>query len=68
MSIAIAVIYSAAAFTGIMLWPQTRPPTGDLIAWIAGVGVIMIGGISLILAIIGGIIGAVPCRRRRMQQ
>jgi hypothetical protein len=59
MSIAIDVIYSAAAFTGIMLWPQTRPPTGDLIAGIAGVGVIMVGGISLILATIGGIIGAI---------
>jgi hypothetical protein len=68
MSIAIAVIYSAAAFTGIMLWLQTRLPTGDLIAGIAGVGVIMIGGISLILAIIGGIIGAILHRRRRIQQ
>jgi divalent metal cation (Fe/Co/Zn/Cd) transporter len=68
MSIAIAVIYSAAAFTGIILWLQTRLPTGDLIAGIAGVGVIMIGGISLILAIIGEIMGAVPCRKRRMRQ
>jgi hypothetical protein len=64
MSIAIAVIYSAAAFTEI--WLQTRLPTGDLIAGIAGVGVIMIGGISLTLAIIGGIIGAILHRRRRM--
>jgi hypothetical protein len=68
MSIAIAIIYSAAAFTGIILWLRSRPPIGDLIAGIAGVGVIIIGGISLILAIIRGIIGAVPCRRRRMQQ
>jgi len=68
MSIAIAIIYSAAAFTGVILWLQSRPPTGDLIAGIAGVGVIIIGGISLILAIIRGIIGAVLRRRRRMKQ
>jgi hypothetical protein len=68
MSIAIAIIYSAAAFTGIILWLQTRPPTGDFLAGIAGVGVIIIGGISLILAIIGGIIGAILHRRRRIQQ
>jgi CHASE2 domain-containing sensor protein len=67
MPIAIAIVYSAAAFTGIILWLQSRPPIGDLIAGIAGVGVI-IGGISLILAIIGGIIGAVLHRRRRMKQ
>jgi len=67
MSIAIAIIYSAAAFTEIILWLRSRPPTGDFLAGIAGVGVI-IGGISLILAIIRGIIGAVPCRRLRMQQ
>jgi hypothetical protein len=67
MSIAIAVIYSAAAFTGIILWLQTRPPTGDLIAGIAGVGVI-IGGIPFILAIIAGIIGAILHRRCRIQQ
>jgi CHASE2 domain-containing sensor protein len=68
MSIAIAIIYSAAAFTGIILWLRSRLPTGNLIAGIAGVGVIMIGGISLILALIGGIIGAVLRRRRRTQQ
>jgi hypothetical protein len=68
MSIAIAVIYSAAAFTGVILWLRSRPPTGDLIAGIAGVGVIIIGGISLTLAIIGGIIGAILHRRRGMQQ
>jgi hypothetical protein len=67
MSIAIAIIYSAAAFTGIILWPQTRSPTGDFLAGMAGVGVI-IGGISLILALIGGIIGAILHRRRRTQQ
>jgi hypothetical protein len=32
------------------------------------VGVIIIGGISLTLAIIGGIIGAILHRRRRTQQ
>jgi hypothetical protein len=68
MSIAIAIIYSAAAFTGIILWLRLRPPTGDFIAGIAGVGVIIIGGISLILALIGGIIGAILHRRRRTQQ
>jgi len=68
MSIAIAIIYSAAAFTGIIIWLRSRPPTGDFIAGIAGVGVIIIGGISLTLAIIGGIIGAVLRRRRRMKQ
>jgi hypothetical protein len=69
MSIAIAIIYSAAAFTGVILWLRSRPPTGDLIAGIAGVGVvIIIGGISLTLAIIRGIIGAVLRRRRRMKQ
>jgi len=68
MSIAIAVIYSAAAFTGIILWLQTRPTTGDFLAGIAGVGVIIIGGVSLTLAIIGGIIGAILHRRRRTQQ
>jgi hypothetical protein len=68
MSIAIAVIYSAAAFTGVILWLRSRPPTGDLIAGITGVGVIIIGGISLTLAIIRGIIGAVLRRRRRMKQ
>jgi hypothetical protein len=65
MSIAIAIIYSAAAFIGIILWLQSKPPTGSLLAGIAGVGVIIIGGISLILAIIGGIIGAILHRRRR---
>jgi hypothetical protein len=60
MLIAIAIIYSAAAFAGIILWLQTRPPTGDFIAGIAGVGVIIIGGISLTLAIIGGIIRSDP--------
>jgi hypothetical protein len=45
------------------------PPTGDFLAGIAGVGVIIIiGGISLTLAIIGGIIGAILHRRRRTQQ
>jgi hypothetical protein len=68
MSIAIAIIYSAAAFTGIILWLRSRPPTGDLTAGIAGVGVIIIGGISLILAIIGVIIGAILHRRRITQQ
>jgi hypothetical protein len=68
MSIAIAIIYSAAAFTGIIPWLRLRPPTGDFIAGIAGVGVIIIGGISLILALIGGIIGAILHRRRRTQQ
>jgi CHASE2 domain-containing sensor protein len=68
MSIAIAIIYSAAAFTGVILWLRSRPPTGNLIAGIAGVGVIIIGGISLILALIGGIIGAILHRRRRTQQ
>jgi hypothetical protein len=73
MSIAIAIIYSAAAFTGIILWPQSKPPTGDLIAGaviagIAGVGVIIIGGICLVLALIGGIEGAILHRRRRTQQ
>jgi hypothetical protein len=66
MSIAIAIIYSAAAFTGIIIWLRSRPPTGDFIAGIAGVGLIIIGGISLTLAIIGGIIGAILYRRRRM--
>jgi hypothetical protein len=42
MSIAIAIIYSAAAFAGIILWLRSQPPTGDfLIAGIAGVGVII---------------------------
>jgi hypothetical protein len=68
MSIAMAIIYSAAAFAGIILWLRSRPPTGHLIAGIAGVGVIIIGGISLTLAIIGGIIGAILHRRRRIQQ
>jgi hypothetical protein len=68
MSIAIAIVYSAAAFTGIILWLRSRPPTGDLIAGIAGVGVIVVGGISLTLAIIGGIIGAILHRRRRTKQ
>jgi CHASE2 domain-containing sensor protein len=68
MSIAIAIIYSAAAFTGVILGLRSRPPTGNLIAGIAGVGVIIIGGISLILALIGGIIGAILHRRRRTQQ
>jgi hypothetical protein len=73
MSIAIAIIYSAAAFTEIILWPQSKPPTGDLIAGaviagIAGVGVIIIGGICLVLALIGGIEGAILHRRRRTQQ
>jgi ABC-type amino acid transport system permease subunit len=68
MSIAITIIYSAAAFIGIILWLRSRPPTGNLIAGIAGVGVIIIGGTPLILAIIGGIIGAVLRRRRRTQQ
>jgi hypothetical protein len=67
MSIAIAVIYSAAAFTGIILWLRSRPPTGDFLAGIAGVGVI-IGRISLTLAISGGIIGAILHRRRRIQR
>jgi hypothetical protein len=73
MSIAIAIIYSAAAFTRIILWLQSKPPTGDLIAGaviagIAGVGVLIIGGTSVILAIIGGIVGAILHRRRRTQQ
>jgi hypothetical protein len=73
MSIAIAIIYSAAAFTGIILWLRSKPPTGDLIAGaviagIAGVGVLIIGGTSVTLAIIGGIVGAILHRRRRTQQ
>jgi hypothetical protein len=63
----ISIIYSAAALTRFIIRLQIRPPIGDLIAGIAGVGVI-IGGISLTLAIIGGIIGAVLRRRRRTQQ
>jgi hypothetical protein len=69
MSIAIAIIYSAAAFAGIILWLRSQPPTGDfLIAGIAGVGVIIIGGIFLTLAIIGGTIGAILRGRRITQQ
>jgi hypothetical protein len=63
----ISIIYSEAALTGFIIRLQIRPPIGDLIAGIAGVGVI-IGGISLTLAIIRGIIGAVLRRRRRTQQ
>jgi hypothetical protein len=29
MSIAIAIIYSAAAFAGIILWLRSQPPKGD---------------------------------------
>jgi hypothetical protein len=50
-----------------------KTATGDLIAGaviagIAGVGVLIIGGTSVTLAIIGGIVGAVLRRRRRTQQ
>ncbi len=67
MSIAIAFVYAVASFIGVIFWLQSQPPAGDfgglIGAGLAGIAVVIIGGIALFLALIGGIIGAVLHRR-----
>jgi hypothetical protein len=63
MCIAIAFTYTAAGFVGIMFrHPQ---PGAGFAAGLAGVGVVLAGGISLFLSLIGGVVGAVLHRRHK---
>jgi hypothetical protein len=68
MCITIAFIYAVAAFIGIIFWLQSLPPGADFLTGIAGVGVLIVGGISLFLALIGGVVGAVMHRRYKHRQ
>jgi ABC-type amino acid transport system permease subunit len=52
MSIAIAFIYAVAAFFGVILWLQSLPPGAGFLAGLAGFGVAIVRGISLILTIV----------------
>jgi H+/gluconate symporter-like permease len=62
MSIAIAFTYTAAGFVGIMFRPPQ--PGAGFAAGLVGVGVVLAGGVSLFLSLIGGVVGAVLHRRR----
>jgi hypothetical protein len=62
MCIAIAFTYTAAGFVGIMFRPPQ--PGAGFAAGLAGVGVVLAGGISLFLSLIGGVVGVVLHRRR----
>jgi len=64
MSIAIAFVYTVAGFVGLIFWLQSQPPTAGFLSGIAGVAVVVVGGISFFLALIGGVVGAVLHRRR----
>jgi hypothetical protein len=69
MSIVIALVYAVAGFIGVIFYLRSLPPGagfgGFVAGGIAGVGVVIIGGISLFLALISGVVGAVLHRRHK---
>ncbi len=60
MSFIIAFTYSVAGFLAVL----QLPASGDLLAGLAFVGVVFLAIISFIVALIGGVIGALLHRRR----